>query len=175
MTALVTVPGDIPGLLRLRAPVLYDGRSATVIAVMLHETHRAYDRMRIGFDGETGPAFFLVAPHIYNDALFVLSDPAGRDIAARWMAERLGMKIGLTAPSFYFVPTHQSSTPGMEDCSTPAMWILAGENGDSHTFYADKDDPQDSTDHYVAGLPLDPDKGPEAMRAIVLHLAGRQS
>jgi hypothetical protein len=93
-----------------------------------------------------------------------LSEPAGRDIAARWMAERLGMETGITAPGFFFAPAVEYA---------PDCWAFH-VNDDALVLFSAVGGPV-PVDRIVVvpGLPLDPTKGPEAMRAIVLHLAGR--
>lgn len=154
----ITLPGDIPGLLRRGAPLRYYGFRAVAVTDPCSGTLLLSDGVSLVKSG-----YFFVA--------LDLSVPAGRDIAARWMAEKLGMKVGLTAPSFFFYPAFDSSTPGMTHRAELACWILEAANGNHMRFVVDA--PDSLKERRIPGLPLDPDQGIEALRLCVLHLAGR--
>lgn len=143
-----TASGDIPGLIHRTAPLRYYGYR--VVAV----TDPHNDVLLLS-DGVA-----LVKSNLAFVALD-LSLPAGCDIAARWMAERLGLECGLTAPSFYF-----SEGNGV----WPPAWKLAINGQDLRVF---RPPSRIEGEHGIPGLPLDPARGIEAMRLCVLHLAGR--
>lgn len=94
-----------------------------------------------------------------------LSEPAGRDIAVRWIAEKLGVETGLTAPQFVW--------DGGRYCwalsvGAAVMYFCATEDLGRGTV-------DGVTYRNIAGLPHDRTQGTEALRLIVLHLAGRLS
>jgi hypothetical protein len=166
----VTLPGDIPGLLRPYAPVIVRFHNACVEeGVVISDecvtagSYEGYANYVIRDDDDTclGRARLSL----------ILNEPAGRDIAVRWMAEKLGLEVGLTAPSFFFYPAFNSSTPGMTHRAEVACWILEAANGNHMRFVVDV--PDSLKERRIPGLPLDPDQGIEALRLCVLHLAGR--
>ena len=164
MSALVTLPGDIPGLLRRGAPVIIGGAQ-----VLMTEAYKQGQSLRACFD-QYASTFPLqeMEPEAFEIAELDLSEPAGRDIAARWMAERLGMGIGLTAPGFAFI----DNRPIDASCA----WVMAGDWGSSSFRFAFCATPPGAISirhRVIPGLPLDPAQGVEAMRLCVLHLAGR--
>jgi hypothetical protein len=159
----VTVPGGIPGLLREGAPIAvrFDAPPCEIHGTVLRNGDIACR------DGGHSDIYEIGD---YQDADFsasqlvvILSEPAGRDIAARWIAERLGLEIGLTAPGLFFAPAVEYAP----DCwafhvSDDALALFSAVGGPV---------PVDRI-VVIPGLPLDPTQGPEAMRAIILHLAG---
>lgn len=153
----ITLPGDIPGLLRRGAPLRYYGFRAVAVADPCSGTLLLSDGVSLVKSG-----YFFVA--------LDLSAPGGRDIAARWMAEKLGMKVGLTAPVFNYI---DGAVMG-----GPSGWSLEGHADSSGFFRAFISTPAAKPlkcDVVIPGLPLDPDQGVEALRLCVLHLAGRLS
>lgn len=151
----ITVPGDIPGLIQRGATVRYYGYRCVVV------TDPCYGVMLLS-DGVS-----LVKSSVHFVSLD-LSHPTGRDIAARWIAEKLGMKVGLTAPVFDYIDG--AVTGG------PSGWSLEGHADSSGFFRAFISTPAAKPlkcDVVIPGLPLDPDQGVEALRLCVLHLAGR--
>lgn len=144
-----TAPGDIPGLIHRTAPLRYYGYR--VVAV----TDPHNDVLLLS-DGVA-----LVKSNLAFVALD-LSLPAGCDIAARWMAERLGLECGLTAPTF--------------DMNEHGVWVLTcGWEPLRRWFFHPDPDYGCGSDNWTAvpGLPKDRAQGIEAMRLCVLHLAGR--
>lgn len=149
----ITLPGDIPGLLRPCAPVIVRFHNACIEeGVVISDecvtagSYEGYANYVIRDDDDTCLSRARLS--------LILNEPAGRDIAARWMAERLGLEVGLTAPSFHFN-------------SFAGAWFLAVRHRE-FSFV-----PFGAGDRMVPGLPLDPDQGVEALRLCVLHLAGR--
>lgn len=166
----ITLPGDIPGLLRPYAPVIIRFHNACVEeGVVISDecvtagSYEGYANYVIRDDDDTCLSRARLS--------LILNEPAGRDIAARWMAEKLGLEVGLTAPSFFFFEGFSSSVPGMEDCAMAACWTIENDDGKQISFIATATTVSD--ERRVPGLPLDPDQGIEALRLCVLHLAGR--
>lgn len=160
-TKIVTVPGNISGLLRPNAPLrlitAYENTAAVVLSmgegdVCCTLAVQGKHNWNVGecyvSDGQAGKWRLE----------FILSEPAGRDIAARWMAETLGLEVGLTAPDFYYDEASHS-------------WVL-GVGTQTHDFTSVSDG---VTKPYtiIPNLPMDPGQGIEAMRLIILRLAGR--
>ena len=161
MSEITTVPGGIPGLIRLFAPVTIGTFAGVVIATGPVLT-------AVGFlsPPNADPAAKDIPTELLN---LILSEPVGRDIAARWMAEKLGLEVGLTAPRFGFQPAGPRGAH--------AFWYLEGDAWQV-VFRAMPAFPGSITEsdtRIIAGLQLDPTKGAEAMRLCVLHLAGRQA
>ena len=157
MTAPVTLPGDFPGLreeaLRMEKELISTGAR--------------------GPSGHLLPDVGLV--HICARLLADLSRPASRDFWARWLAERLGLDVGWTAPTFAFAPANHT-------WYTQAAWELR------HVFRGTcrlvwrflpytLAEPVAGEFTGVASLAtlLDHEKGPEALRDICLHVAGRSN
>lgn len=153
MSALVTLPGDIPGLIRpgVRTRVSATGTRAMFVVPCQHKPRSWW----VLFEEDEGSGLLADVGDLVFDLFGLdLSEPDSRDIAARWMAERLGLEVGLTAPSFHFNP------------HAGAWFIVAGRREFSFV-------PSGVGDRIVPNLPLDPAQGIEAMRLCVLHLAGR--
>lgn len=151
----ITLPGDIPGLLRRGAPLRYYGYRAVAVTDPCDGVLLLSDGVSLVKSGH-----FFVALDLYA--------PAGRDIAVRWMVEKLGMTVGLTAPVFNYIDG--AVTGG------PSGWSLLGHVDSSGFFRAFISTPAAKPfkcDIVIPGLPLDPDQGVEALRLCVLHLAGR--
>lgn len=157
MSEIITVPGNIPGLRRRSAPLII-GQSRAVAVDPWND-----GVMRVCFDDcmSSLPLQPLASPIL---SAIDLSEPAGRDIAARWMAERLGMEVGLTAPSFYYDPLDE-------------VWVLAvgSSSGFDYAYFRGDEFCSRSTARHIHGLPMGRVHGIEAMRLCVLHLAGRQA
>lgn len=163
----ITLPGDIPGLLRPYAPVIVRFHNACVEeGVVISDecvtagSYEGYANYVIRDDDDTCLSRARLS--------LILNEPTGRDIAARWMVEKLGMKVGLTAPVFDYIDG--AVTGG------PSGWSLLGHVDSSGFFRAFISTPAAKPfkcDIVIPGLPLDPDQGVEAMRLCVLHLAGR--
>lgn len=146
----ITLPGDIPGLLRRGAPLRYYGYRAVAVTDPCDGVLLLSDGVSLVKSGH-----FFVALDLYA--------PAGRDIAARWMAERLGLEVGLTAPQFQFYFSFRIDQPD--------GWYIQGT--DATQLFCNQGSVEVDTGILVPGLPLDPDRGVEALRLCVLHLAGR--
>lgn len=160
MSAPVTLPGDIPGLLRRGAPVIIGGAQ-----VLMTGAYKQGQSLRACFDqyASTLPLQEM-EPEAFEIAELDLSEPAGRDIAVRWIAEKLGVETGLTAPMLYM--------------NERGVWILTcnWEPLRRWFFHPDPDYGCGNTNwSAVPRLPNDRTQGIEALRIIVLHLAGRQS
>lgn len=146
----ITLPSDIPGLLRRGAPLRYYGYRAVAVTDPCDGVLLLSDGVSLVKSGH----FFVALD---------LSEPAGRDIAARWMAERLGLEVGLTAPQFQFYFSFRAGQPD--------RWYIQGT--DATQLFYNQNSIKVDTGILVPGLPLDPDQGAEALRLCVLHLAGR--
>jgi hypothetical protein len=98
---LSALPGSLPGLLRRGAPVVLGGFGVVNGRIFLGERH---DLFAVTGDDDT--------PRLWGKALVALdlTDPAGMDIAARWLAEKVGFKLEATAPSWWK--------------SGPCQWVL---------------------------------------------------
>lgn len=164
-----TLAADIPGLLRQGMPVIVQcdpdpanvGLRGVFFTILKSRTSDEHQLLTVLSRGDlAGTAVIPLRKGPFPIALD-LSEPAGRDIAARWMAERLGLECGLTAPSFYF-----SEGNGV----WPPAWKLAINGQDLRVF---RPPSRIEGEHGIPGLPLDPARGIEAMRLCVLHLAGR--
>lgn len=158
MSALVTLPGDIPGLLRRGAILRWEEATHR----WLFTGQRPGGPCAVALTSGYHDAF--VEPAWYHEFGLDLSEPAGRDIAVRWIAEKLGVETGLTAPMF--------------DMSEHGVWVLTCGWGPLRRwfFHPDPDYGCGNTNwSAVPGLPKDRAQGIEALRLIVLHLAGRRS
>tara|TARA_R110000868_G_scaffold381165_1_gene647526 strand:- start:63 stop:569 length:507 start_codon:yes stop_codon:yes gene_type:complete len=168
MRAIVTLPGDIPGLLREGAPIAvrFTSPPCLIFGTVLRNGDIACrdgghsDIYEIGDHQD--------ADFTSSQLVLILSEPAGRDIAARWIAEKMKAGIGLTAPRINFTSA----------CAKGVTWAWALFGADKLFLFTSQRDAtlnQTSTYRFVPGLIMDSSKGPEAIRTIVLHLAGRVS
>jgi NAD(P)-dependent dehydrogenase (short-subunit alcohol dehydrogenase family) len=163
-TEPITLFGDIPGLLRRGCPV-WHGRDAE---------HPGRETIVIDVDDEGGPALCVndyssdYGAQMYDLAALSLDlrDEAGVDRAVRWLAERMGLRLWLGAPTFRRPWT--KSNRCVLSCGAEAVRF------DSEDVY-----PNDRSDVIVpalAAIPLDhPDADLLALRAVILHVAGRAS
>lgn len=155
MAADLTLPGDIPGLLRRGCPVVgtYTGARGVVVEdVRIHPELGPGVRASTGFEASFGRLKALALD---------LSDEAGRDRAVRWLAER----VGLDAPA------------GL-------LWYRCSQGWRLYTLYTwrsfieHEDDRVDPSDILVPAL-VDLDNPnadtTRALIAVCLHVAGRSA
>jgi hypothetical protein len=133
---LSTLPGSLPGLLRRGAPVVYTHRGETHSAIVLDEEDMSNesepDRRCFGIHG--GPCGNMWLAELALD----LTDPAGMDIAARWLAEKVGLTVRSTAPRWERSDRAGSQSSNPKD---PAFWWLAGSGLRDHQFHDFEDWP----------------------------------
>jgi hypothetical protein len=159
----ITLPGDIPGLLRRGAPVFIDdhrldgpdvvlrmmGAEADVACTDLPHRHPWWTRLglhRLSLD---------------------LRDEAGVDRAARWLVERTEphVRVRVTAPRWEGIGERR--------------WTLDGRIHFHPKWGDDSGEPMAPTGRTLhvpalASIPVDhPDADLLALRAVVLHVAGR--
>lgn len=104
----MTLPGDLVSpvagpLLRRGAPIL---RYRYDCVVVESETREGW--WTIAFGG-------CVESHRAGDLMLDLSDPAGMDLAARWLAAHHGLAVGATAPGWSYDDADE--------------WVLTGTDG----------------------------------------------
>lgn len=102
-----TLPGDLTSptagpILRRGAPVIEAGVSgmtgAVGICVEMPETPHAPAHLSVWWETVV-PSMVTAVTH---GTALDLSDPAGMDIAARWLARHHGLTVGATAPRFRY-------------------------------------------------------------------------
>jgi len=180
----LTLPGDIPGLLRRGAPVVVrlGHTTTTVRGVVVLEGGSVFDIWEVWSGGDDGEMTDVQLRQVSLD----LSDEAGRDRAARWLAERLGLVAGATAPrwvQYYLDPKDPVGAAWRPyrpatDMVIYELTTAAGLLG--HQFFA-KPLPADwrmtERRHVVPALadidPTDPLADVRALVAVCLHVAGR--
>ena len=101
-----------------------------------------------------------------------LSRPASRDAWARWLAERVGLTVGNTAPVWQYEypspsPRDADGAPHRED--HPALWALTGLDFEWAYFASDDEDAEWFPErwHNVPGISALTDPS-EALRAAIL-------
>ena len=139
----VTLPGTLPGLLAPYAPVVLsicieDGFEPSQIPGVLLEvdlSDRCGDIDTVGYYSD--PRIGKGRYYAQNVALN-LSTPEGMCRAARWLAERMGMDPGATAPLWYSV----------EESGGDVCWFLKSTNARGevygHGFFVATKDPAEA-------------------------------
>jgi hypothetical protein len=157
-TEPITLFGDIPGLLRRGCPV-WHGRDAE---------HPGRETIVIDVDDEGGPALCVndyssdYGAQMYDLAALSLDlrDEAGVDRALRWLAERMkcDTRGGLSWGRAFDLP----------------HWTMAGPpKGNDHAWSLTFGPGRGGVEA-LASIPLDhPDADLLALRAVILHVAGR--
>jgi len=95
----VTLPGTLPGLLRRGSPVVRSGGVNEGRAGLITLVEEAADGIRARVRWDNGGDCAFVGSACWLIALD-LTDPTGMDTAARWLAEKVGLKVGATAPGW---------------------------------------------------------------------------
>ncbi len=119
------LPGSLPGLLTRGCPIAHSRTGARGIVTGYAAAIVGY--LDVSWDG--GLVSRVVSP---GDVVLDLSDPAGMDRGARYLAERVGLTCGATAPAWgrYVCGEHcaDGDTGRMERCSRH-IWSLMGADG----------------------------------------------
>lgn len=168
----VTLPGDITspvaGLLLRRGCIVRDNARPLSTGTVTRDVLVAgFFRVSFeygGFDGVARPTEYSID----------ISDPAGMDRAARWLAAHYGLAVGATAPDFgrYVCGEHcaDGDTGRMEACHAP-IWSLMVSGLDPIIFADCNGEDGDDRCHVPSISALtDP---AEAMRAACLAAVGR--
>lgn len=154
----LTLPGSIPGLLRRGAPVLARGKPSVVVYVDGLHVGVARDFSRARFD------WVNVARHVALD----LSDPIGAALATWWLGDKLGVSKRFSMVGPHVWPVDDRVKP-------PILGFTIGLG----VVYLSKPAPARSNHERSEVLPAlsaidlaSPTADIEALRAVVLHLAG---
>ena len=95
--SITTLPGTLPGLLR-RGAMITNAYFASPCPDVVLSGPTAYHED--GYDGLLCVTAECPDGADVKGLALDLTDPAGRDVAARWLAERLGLTVGATAPAW---------------------------------------------------------------------------
>jgi hypothetical protein len=160
----LTLPGDIPGLLRPGCPVIVDGLDHGVAITHVYGEERG-DLIDIGRITR-GDRTVLDCEMPIAAVALALTDEAGADRAARWLAERLGMRSGATSGRW----------SGCRHDGFP-FWRLDTQEDDVRMFGAEYQQGWEDQGMVVPALAsidlAHPQADLLALRAVCLHVAGR--
>jgi hypothetical protein len=95
------LPGSLPGLLARGCPVVYTSGPTPIRGIVTGYAPAVSDAPDVSWDGG------VISRSMLPSALALdMDDPAGMDRAARWLAERVGLVCGATAPEWRREQSH---------------------------------------------------------------------
>lgn len=180
------LPGDLTSptagpLLRRGEPVVFAPGCCSVLVLGVKDDRVCVSSTLIDWT-ELTEGHDLIVP--LASVALDLTDPAGMDLAARWLARHHGEKVAITAPAWTYVAAVQGrehrtadGTYIDHDEARPAMWLLICDEGTVTFAQWDPDDgptPTEGGEGVDVWLTDWSDVPAAALALACLHAGGRQ-